>query len=98
MEALAVQCGPQPTPTGPEYVFLFAVYLISVFSLSDEECRSGLHRAKSDLLAEFQMLCEEATVRNNLLCISDIVLLKALTLYVVITPFCSHDRQSSLTW
>lgn len=69
--------------TGPQHAFMFSVYHISVLSLSDDECRKGLLRPRSDLLAAFQTLCEEALSRTNLFCITDITVLKTLTIYVV---------------
>ncbi len=73
----------QRSLTDAEYAFVFAVYLISVISLSDEECQNKLHQARSVLLTEYQLLCEEAVARTNLFCITDIMVLKALVYYVV---------------
>lgn len=69
--------------TDAEHALIFSLYLISVISLSDQDCRRELHQPRSILLAEFQMLCEEALSRTNLFCITDITVLKALTIYMV---------------
>ena len=66
-----------------EHAFLFSIYLTSVNSLSEEECREELQRPKPSLVSEYQMLCEEALARTNLLCITDITVLKTLAFYLV---------------
>jgi hypothetical protein len=71
--------------TDAECAFLFAGFLISVVSFSDGECESELHQSRSVLLVEYQTLCEEAVARTNLFCITDILVLKALTIYMVKT-------------
>lgn len=66
-----------------EQAYLFSLYLISVHSLNDEECQSMLHDSRSRLLVHYQTLCEEALIRTNLLCMADILVIKAIILYVV---------------
>lgn len=69
--------------TDAEHGFMFSLYLISVVSLSDEECNKTLHQPKSFLLSQFQLLCEEALTRTKLFCITNITVLRALTMYMV---------------
>jgi len=66
-----------------EHAFVFSLYLISVVSLSDEDCKRELHQSKSWLVLEYQLLCEEALSRTNLFCMTDIIVIKALTVYMV---------------
>lgn len=66
-----------------EHAFIFSLYLISVVSLSDEECRRELHQSRSLLLSKFETLCEEAFSCTNLFCTTDIMVLKALNVYMV---------------
>ena len=67
-----------------EHAFLFSLYLAGVISLSDEECKRDVQQSRLNLLTEYQTLCEEALSRTNLLCMTDITVLKALALYMVI--------------
>lgn len=62
---------------------LSSIYLASIVSVSDAECETKLHRSKSSLLSEFQTLCEEALARTNILCMKNIVSLKAMAIYLV---------------
>ena len=66
-----------------EYAFLFALYLISVLSLSKDDCWDLLRRDRSDLLQEFQWLCEQALAASNFLASTDLIILQALTIYIV---------------
>ena len=66
-----------------EHAFLFALYLISSLSLSEDECWNMLRRKKLDLLQEFQWLCEQALAAANFLASTDIIMLQALTIYLV---------------
>ncbi|KAL6721752.1 hypothetical protein ACLMJK_000857 [Lecanora helva] len=68
--------------TDAEHALMFSLYLSSVISLSDEDCRREMHQPRSLLIAEFHTLCEEAFSRNNLLCMTDITVLQALAVYI----------------
>lgn len=69
-----------------EHALLFSLYLVSTTSLSEEECEEELHQPKATLMSKYQVLCEEALARTNILCITDITVLKALTIYMVSLP------------
>jgi hypothetical protein len=66
-----------------EHALLFAIFLVSVGSVSDEECQQSFNRTKSDKLSEYQMLTEHALAQSDLLSTSSIILLQASTLYIV---------------
>lgn len=66
-----------------EQAFVCSVYLISVHSLPDEECQSTFDVPKPMLLNHYHVLCEEALMRTNILCIADIMVIKAIILYTV---------------
>ncbi|KAL9109897.1 MAG: hypothetical protein Q9227_005420 [Pyrenula ochraceoflavens] len=68
--------------TDAEHAFIFSMYLSSAVSLSDEECQRELHQPRSYIISELQILCEEALSRTNLFCMTDITVLKALTIYM----------------
>lgn len=80
----AVHAEKQQLLTDAEQAFVFSLYLISIVSLSDEDCSRKMHQSRSSLLSKFQMLCEDALSRTNIFCITDITVLKALTIYMVI--------------
>lgn len=67
-----------------ECTLLCSLYLLSAISLSEEECTKRLCRSKSQLISEFDSLFNEALSCIGLLCINDIIVLKALTMYIVI--------------
>ena len=69
-----------------EHAFIFSLFFISVASLSEEECKMKLKQPRSFLLNEYQLLCEETLSRTNLFCMTDIMVLKALTVYMVAPP------------
>ena len=63
---------------------MFALCLLTIVSLSDEECKGNLQQPRISLLFEYQMLCEKALSRTNIFCMTDITVLKAFTMYMVI--------------
>ena len=69
--------------TDAEHAFIFALYLMSVISLSDDDCRKAMHQPRTLLIFKFQTLCEEALSRTNIFCITDTMVFRALTLYMV---------------
>lgn len=66
-----------------EIALVSSIYLASVVSLSKAECTTKLRRSKKSLLSECQSFCEDALVRTNILCMKNIVALKALAIYLV---------------
>ena len=74
---------PNPTFSDQEYAFVFALYLITVVSLSEEECQRQLDRPRSELISRYQFLCEQALARSDFLSASNIIILRALALYIV---------------
>lgn len=81
--------------TDAEHGFVFSIFLISIVSLSDEDCNKMPHGSRHILLSEFQNLCKEALARTNLFCITDIMVLRALTMYMVIR-FCIKLRNQQM--
>ena len=76
-------------PNGPngltfqEHAFIFSVYLISVVSLSEDECSMRLEQSRLDLYSEFQMLCEQALAGSNFLGAADLITIQASIMYIV---------------
>ncbi|KAL8951918.1 MAG: hypothetical protein Q9222_002137 [Ikaeria aurantiellina] len=68
--------------TFQEHAFVFAVYLISVRSLSEDECIKLLRRSSSTLFSDFQMVCEQALSGCNFFCATDMTTLQAAMLYI----------------
>jgi hypothetical protein len=67
----------------PDHAFLFAMYLISVVALSDEECLELLSQPKQAMLIEFRLLCEQALAGSDLLGSSELRTIQAAMLYIV---------------
>lgn len=84
LEAACLDGERQQKFTNAEHGFVFSIYLVSVVSLSEEDCSKELHQPRTLLRDNFHMLCEEALSRTNLFRVTDIVVLKALTIYMVI--------------
>ena len=61
-----------------EYAFIFSLYLLTIVSLSEEECKTEFLQHRSMLLSNFQALCDEALARTNIFCMTDIIVFKAL--------------------
>lgn len=70
-----------------EVVLVFAIYLHSVVTLSENECSKWLAQSKQSLISEYQMLCENALAKANFLATSDLTLIQACTIYIVSCPF-----------
>jgi hypothetical protein len=62
---------------------MFAVYLSSVTSLSDEDCQNMMGEHKTTLLARFSNMTQQALTNAEVLRSSDISVLQALTLFLV---------------
>ena len=78
-----------------EDALVASIYLASVVSLSDAECRTKLRQSKTSLLPQYQTSCEEALARTNILCTKNIVALKAMAIYLV--GLSARQRTSWLT-
>jgi len=76
----------------PDHAFLFAMYLISVTALSDEECLELLERPKRSMLVDFRLLCEQALAGSDLLGSSELRMIQAAMLYIVSHGACSHRQ------
>lgn len=68
---------------------LFTIYLSAITSMDEESCQRVLYRSKSDLVVRFSKAAEQALVNADFLKSTNIVVLEALTLYLV-SP--SHAR------
>ena len=66
-----------------KHAFTFAIYLISVRSLSNEECYALLNQPRDIAVSEFQKLCEQALAMAHFLSTSDVMVIQALALYIV---------------
>lgn len=62
---------------------MFAIYLSSVNSLGDEECRNVMGEPKALLLTRFSSAAQQALVNAEVLRSSNPVVLQAYTLYLV---------------
>lgn len=69
--------------TFQEHAFIFAVYLISVTSLSEDECSRLFGPPRSALFADFRLLCEQALAASDFLSASDLTTIQASALYIV---------------
>lgn len=69
--------------TDVEHTLTYSIYLLTVLSLSDEECRRELQQPRSLMVSHFQTLCEESLSHTNPFCVTNITVLKALAIYLV---------------
>lgn len=60
-----------------------SICLAGVVSLTNEECKSSLGRSRTALLLDCQTVCEELLTSTNVLCMKNVVSLKALLIYLV---------------
>lgn len=75
-----------------ESALVFSIYYISASSLHDDECKTLLQQSRSSLLSQYQATCEEALLRTNLLCMNDILVMKAIIFYMVCKHTTATDR------
>jgi hypothetical protein len=66
-----------------DHAFVFCVYLMSIVSLSQEECQRVLRQSKQALLSQYQAICEHALSRSNIFCITSTTVIRAIILYTV---------------
>ena len=62
---------------------MFAIYSITVTSMSDEDCQKMIGEARSTLLDRYTLATQQALLRVRFLRTSDIVVLQALVLFLV---------------
>jgi hypothetical protein len=72
----------QSTPKSTE-ALMFAIYLSSVNSMNDRDCRKTMGESRSALLANFSNATQQALVNTEFLKSTNLVVLQALTLYIV---------------
>lgn len=66
-----------------DHAFVFCLYLMSIVTLPNQECLEVLHQPKQVLLSHYQAICEQALSRSNIFCITNVIVIKAILLYVV---------------
>jgi len=72
-----------------EQAFSFAIYFITILSLTEKECDKIIGDSKkSQLLDDFQSYIETALVTAGYITTSDLLVLQALLIYLVM-PLCS---------
>ncbi|KAF7534159.1 hypothetical protein G7054_g6502 [Neopestalotiopsis clavispora] len=71
-----------------EQALVSSVQLASVVSLTDAECKEKFGHSRAQLITECLATCEKAIAKTNLLCIKNVVALKALTVYMFVGLDC----------
>jgi hypothetical protein len=67
----------------PMEVLLFSMHLCAVASMNDETSRRVLGGSRSDLMTRFSRAAEQALINANFLRSTNILILQALSLYLV---------------
>jgi hypothetical protein len=67
----------------PMEALLFSMHLCAIASMNDETSRRVLGASRSDLMAKFSRAAEQALINANFLRSTNILLLQALSLYLV---------------
>lgn len=62
---------------------MFAIYLSSINSLGDEDCKSIMGEPKIPLLTRFSSVTEQALINAEFLKTADLMVLQAFTLFLV---------------
>jgi hypothetical protein len=75
---------------------LFSMHLCAVASMNDETSRRVLGTSRSDLMIRFSRAAEQALINANFLRSTNILILQALSLYLV-CDFLTHLIKSRLT-
>lgn len=68
-----------------EHALLSVIYLISTVSMSQGECESLLHQPRKILITEHERISADALQRTDLFCMNNIVVMQAVTFYLVRT-------------
>ena len=64
-----------------------AVFVVTIVSLTEEQCHSMFDADKTSLIATYRLACEVALDRAGLITTEDITVLQSFVLYIVcITP------------
>lgn len=66
-----------------EHALLSAIYLISIVSMSNQECETLLHQPRKRLLQDHERISVEALQRTNLFCMNNTVVMQAVIIYLV---------------
>ncbi|KAK2599925.1 hypothetical protein QQS21_005309 [Conoideocrella luteorostrata] len=74
---------------------VFAVYFAAITSLEPDEVRTNFGTDKDDLLAQYRFAVEQALAKANFLDTSDITVLQAFTIFLVVVR--RHD-ESRFCW
>ena len=75
-----------------EQAFSFAVYFITILSLSREECEDVMSGSRQpQLLDDFQSSVETALLDAGYIATSDLLVLQAFLLYLVMLPRSCHN-------
>ncbi|KAG9857545.1 hypothetical protein KCU98_g928, partial [Aureobasidium melanogenum] len=65
-----------------DHAFVFCLYLMSIVTIPDHECLEVLHQPKQFLLSHYQAICEQALSRCNIFCITNVLVIRAILLYI----------------
>lgn len=66
---------------------MFAIYLSSANSMNEQDCQKMMGESKAALLAKFSSATQQALINADFLKSTNLVVLQALTLYLVSPPF-----------
>jgi len=69
--------------TFAEHAFIFALYVITVTSLTDDECLELLEYPRDVLFKKYHNLCEQALAGSDVLGSSDVLVIEAAIMYIV---------------
>jgi hypothetical protein len=70
---------------------MFSIYCIAISSLTDDDCQTMFTSSKADLLAKYQLGCQQALLNSRFLRSTSRDCLTALYLYLV-SLSASHTR------
>lgn len=79
---LEASCDLDRVPVSTE-ALMFAIYLSSVTSLKDEDCKSIMGEQRDVLLTRFSYATQQALINASVLKTSNLVVLQAFTLFLV---------------
>lgn len=71
----------------PNEALLLSIYLSAVTTMNDQECRRLMCESKQALFAKFSNATQQALANAEFLKCTDLVILQALTLYLVSLSF-----------
>lgn len=75
-----------------DHTFVFCLYLMSIVTIPDQECTRVLGQPKQILLSHYQAICEQALSRSNIFCITNVIVIRAILLYIVNLNVLRADR------